>query len=88
MAGISDFPTHKPITLLLTRLGEFFVVTSITNSTWYKPGDHITFETAQKCCEMPGWTVVMADNHIVATILGGVSSAVSAGLGADVLGRI
>ena len=59
----------KPITLTLEFYIHDFKVTAITNSTYYKPGEWMTIEVAQKCCDTPGWQVNIVDNTIVQTLL-------------------
>jgi hypothetical protein len=78
----------KTVELVLVRLGDIFVVSSITNTTWYRPGDHVTVDTAQKCCDLPNWKVTMIDNQIISSVLGGISGAVSAGIGTGLLGKV
>lgn len=59
----------KKVQLVLVYYTNLYVVKSITNTTHYKPGDHLTPEVAQKCCDIPNWDVTMIDNEILATII-------------------
>jgi hypothetical protein len=69
-------PPPKAVEVLLMRVANIFIVKSIKNSVWYKPGDHITFETAKACCDMPHWEVTMVDNDFWSLVVGKVASAV------------
>lgn len=68
-------PGHnKPIELNLVWYGAFnaFQVGSIKNSTHFLPGQWISPAVAKQLCVVPLWTVNMADNHVLETILGSV----------------
>jgi hypothetical protein len=64
----------KKISLGLTWYGTAFQVKSITNSTYYRPGQWMTAEVAQKCCDIPNWEVTMVDNDILGNLLGSAVS--------------
>jgi len=62
--------TGKKIEMVLMKYLGVYVVKSIKNSTYYVPGDHMTRDTAQKCCEMKDWEVTILDNDILSSIIG------------------
>jgi hypothetical protein len=71
--AVKKDPGHnKPIELLLVWYGVFqaFQVSSIKNSTHFVPGQWINIAVAHQLCSVPLWTVTMADNTILQTILG------------------
>lgn len=61
--------TVKPITLTLEYYVKVYKVTAITNSTYYRPGEWMSPEVAQACCDTDGWTVNMVDNQIIQSFL-------------------
>ena len=66
----------KTIELMLTYYVHAYKVTGIKNSTYYQPGQWMTKDVAQKCCDIPNWTVTMIDNDFVKDLTGfGVSAA-------------
>jgi hypothetical protein len=60
----------KPVTLVLAWYLRDYKVTAVQNTTFYKPGMWLTVELVQKLCDLPGWTVQMADNDLLGTLLG------------------
>jgi hypothetical protein len=67
-------PTTAPkktieLTLMFFAPTQSYQVKSIKNSTWYKPGQWITTEVAQKCCDIPNWQVTMITGDYFETIL-------------------
>jgi hypothetical protein len=62
--------THKPIVIVLEWFVHDYKVKSITNTTWYKPGQWLAPNVVQKLCDLPGWQVNMVDNDLIAAITG------------------
>jgi hypothetical protein len=66
----------KTIELTLAYYVHAYKVTGIKNSTYYQPGQWMTREVAQQCCDIPNWTVTMVDNDIIQSLTNfGVSTA-------------
>jgi hypothetical protein len=63
-------PPPKPIIIVLAWYVHDYKVKSITNTTWYKPGQWLSPTVVQKLCDLPGWQVNMADNDLIAAITG------------------
>jgi hypothetical protein len=53
-----------------------FVVKSMTNTTWFKPGQVLEVGEVEKCCQLNNWKVTMLDNEIVQALLGFVGARV------------
>jgi hypothetical protein len=62
-----SFPVKK-IELTLTYYVNAYKVTSIKNSTWYRPGMWLSSDVVQQICETPGWDVTIIDNQILQTL--------------------
>jgi hypothetical protein len=59
----------KPMILTLAYYTKIYKVTGTTNTTYYKPGEWMSEDVAQKCCDTAGWTVITADNDIISALL-------------------
>jgi hypothetical protein len=61
----------KQVSLMLAymRITNNYEVKSITNSTWYKPGDWLSVESVEKIiATLPNWEVVMAELDFLSKI--------------------
>jgi hypothetical protein len=70
----------RQVSLMLAymRITNTYEVKSITNSTWYKPGDWISADNVQKIVDtLPNWEVVMAEldflSKIPIPVIGGIA---------------
>lgn len=69
----------KPIAITLSWYIKDYKVAQITNTTWYKPGQWLAPPVVQRLCDLPGWTVIMADNQLLSEITGAlITNAVKA----------
>lgn len=52
-------PSNKDveISLLFVSVGYVYQVKSVTNTTWYKPGDWLTESVVAEICKIPRWTI-------------------------------
>lgn len=64
----------KKVRVTIMREGPNFVIKTITNTSWYIPGDHITRDTLKKVCEMPNWEVNVVDNDLIKTLVSALSN--------------
>lgn len=46
-----------------------YKVISITNTTWYKPGEWLSEDVVTACCQTKGWSVTMAHDDFFKNLL-------------------
>lgn len=66
-------PPHEKtisVTLEWWEIFQCYEITSISNSTWYKPGMRITAEVATKICDLKNWQVTMVKSDLLGKLLG------------------
>ena len=75
----------KIITLTLAYFINSYKVVSISNSTYYRPGEWMSVEVAQDCCNIDNWQVVMADNQFIQSLIGVAAGAITGSLASKVI---
>jgi hypothetical protein len=76
-----DKPSPKPVkaTFMVGEFGQF-QLKSITNTTWYKPGEWLSESVVQYCCEISNWDVTLIENNTLSMIFGILGGVAGAGL--------
>lgn len=74
-----DIPKGKKIslTLMFGMFSHAYQVKTITNTTYYKPGEWMSPEVAEQCCNLPNWEVTMVGDDIIQFITGAVGAAMA-----------
>jgi hypothetical protein len=54
-------PRMIEVTMAYAKIPNSYTVRTIRNSTFWKPGDWVSFDTMSKTCANPGWDVTMIE---------------------------
>lgn len=80
--------TPKPVimTVMWTMFApHYYIVVSITNSTWYKPGDKLDESVVKQICDdqrLANWQVNVLSDDIIGQITGTISGIAGVATGA------
>lgn len=57
-------PRMIEVTAAYAKIPNSYTVRTIRHSTYWKPGDWVSFDTMTKTCVNPGWDVTMIEFHM------------------------